>query len=743
MNRTLLFLIGLFACASVFGAKPDVEAVQKRVREKHYKFRVGHNPATEYPLEKLCGLKIPADVASQKLKATPPKQPLPESFDWRQLDGCTPVKNQGGCGSCWAFAAVGVAESQYLIQTYTTLDLSEQWLVSCTDAGSCDGGWYGGAFSYMIDVKDSCSASGAPLEELFPYAADDIPCNCENGQRYLITEWSSIAQDVESMKEAIMTHGPIAVAIAADDMFQCYVGGVFDADVGTDTNHAVVLVGWDDTQGKNGIWYLRNSWGAGWGEGGYMRIEYNCNRVGSSPAWARLVPENEPNCFDVPDPYPTIKAAMNAAGDGDIITLAPGVYSGPNNTNVNFAAKNVQIRSINPIDPDIVAQTVIDCQGSGRAFVFEGGQTSRAMIQGLTIRNGLINDNGGAVYCFYSSPTIKNCVFENNRAAGSILKKNGGGIALYNSSPTIANCKFISNSATGAGGGISCRDGSSPIISNCEILNNTAGAEGGGIFCWINSIAQISHVVIAGNHADSFGGGLYFYECTAIAPADPNVPTVDFVTIADNSTGSYGGGICLWDSKIKLNNSIVWNNSGPQSVGRQIALIDDSLDGTVLMVNYCDVTGLNQGPLLEPSGSVECKLEWGEGNFQADPLFVNPSAGDYHLKSAAGHWQPGTRQWLLDDGENYDPLDDQNSPCIDAGDPSAEVTAEYNCNGFRVNVGAYGNTEQASRSYGQKCCMMCIPTDFNCDCRINLEDLIYMMDDWLQCNFLPRHYCDD
>jgi predicted outer membrane repeat protein len=743
MNRTLLLLIALFVCASVYGAKPDVEAVQKRVREKQYKFRVGRNPATEYPLEKLCGLKIPADAAGQKLKATPPQQPLPESFDWRQLDGCTPVKNQGGCGSCWAFAAVGVAESQYLIQSYTTLDLSEQWLVSCTEAGTCDGGWYGGAFGYMIDVKDSCSASGAPLEELFPYEADDIPCNCENGQRYLITEWSPIAQDVESMKEAIMTHGPIAVAIAADDMFQCYVGGVFDADVGTDINHAVVLVGWDDTQGEHGIWYLRNSWGAGWGEGGYMRIEYNCNYVGSNPAWARLVPENEPNLLNVPEPYPSIKAAMAAAGDGDIITLAPGVYSGPNNTNVNFAGKNVQIRSINPIDPDIVAQTVIDCQGAGRAFVFEGSQTARAMLQGLTIKNGLINDNGGAVYCYYSSPTIKNCIFENNRAAGSILKKNGGAMALYNSSPTIVDCKFISNSATGAGGAISCRDGSSPIISNCEILNNTAGAEGGGVFCWINSIAKISHVVIAGNHAEGFGGGLYFYECTAITPADPNVPTVDFVTIADNSTGSYGGGICLWDSRIKLNNSIVWNNSGTQSVGRQIALIDDSLDGTVLTVNYCDVTGLNQGHLLEPSGSAECTLEWGQGNFQADPLFVNPSAGDYHLKSAAGHWQPASRQWLLDDGDNYDPSDDQNSPCIDAGDPSVEVTAEYNCNGSRINIGAYGNTEQASRSYGQKCCMMCIPADFNCDCRINLEDLGYLMDEWLQCNFLPRHYCDD
>jgi hypothetical protein len=124
-------------------------------------------------------------------------------------------------------------------------------------------------------------------------------------------------------------------------------------------------------------------------------------------------------------------------------------------------------------------------------------------------------------------------------------------------------------------------------------------------------------------------------------------------------------------------------------------------------------------------------------------MFVNPAAGDYHLKSASGHYEPATRQWVLDDGDNYNPDDDLNSPCIDAGDPEVEVTGEYACNGSRVNLGAFGNTEQASRSAGQKCCMMCTPTDFNCDCRINLEDLAYLLEDWLKCNYLPRHYCDD
>ena len=728
---------------TAYGEKPDIQAVQKKVRDRQYKFQVGPNPATQYTLEQLCGLKIPAHVSGQKLKAPLPPQKLPASLDWRKLDGCSPVKNQGGCGSCWAFAAMGVVESQYLIQTYKTLDLSEQWLVSCTDAGTCDGGFYGRAFDFMVDAKDKCGLTGALLEEAFPYKAGNVPCTCPLGDRYRITKWSSLSEDMVSMKMAIMTYGPIAVSIAADDMFQCYVGGIFDADIGTKINHAVVLVGWDDTQGEHGIWYLRNSWGTGWGEAGYMRIEYGRNKVGSSPAWARCIPDNEPNFLDVPKPFATIKAALTAAGRGDIITLAPGVYSGPNNTNINLAGKDVLIRSINPADPDIVAGTIIDCKSTGRAFSFEKGEGPGAMLYGLTIKNGNINDNGGAVYCYYSNPTIKHCVFENNKAAGTILKKNGGALALYNSSPIIADCKFINNSATGAGGGISCRDGSNPTISNCDILRNTAGAEGGGIYSWINSFANMSHTVIAGNHADGFGGGLFLYECTTISLAEPNIPTIDFVTIADNSSNGYGGGICLWDSKIKLSNSILWNNSGGQPLGSQIAMIDDSLDETILSVNYCDVTGLDQGHLLEPANSPECTLGWGKGNFQADPLFANPAAGNYHLKSASGHWEPTTRQWVLDDGGNFDPADDQNSPCIDAGDPAVAVTAEYACNGGRGNIGAEGNTEQASRSASQKCCMMCIPTDFNCDCRIDLADLAYLMDDWLKCNFLPRYYCVD
>lgn len=744
-NRIYIFIFLFFVLISSesYARKPDVEAVRKRVRQKGYTFEVGPNPATNYSIEELCGTRRPEGLLLQSQAIPAPKQmPLPQRFDWRELGGCTPIKNQGACGACWAFGAMGVAESQYLIQTSQTLDFSEQWLVSCTEAGDCGGGWYGSAFDYMITEADAKGQSGNPLEVVFPYQTLDIPCEFVDSQRYLLTNWSTVEENVDAIKQAIQTYGPVVVMIYAEELFQCYIGGVFNADVEGDSNHAVVLVGWDDAQGAEGIWFLRNSWGTGWGENGCMRIEYGRNNVGQAPAFAEFIPPEDPNALAVPDVYPTIQAAVDAASSGAVIILAPGTYTGPGNRDIDLGGKNLTIRSVNPADANCVSATVIDCQGAPenvhRAFHFAGGENSTSLLNGLTIRNGYVADNGGAVYCYYSHPTITNCIFENNTASG--FKKAGGAIALYNSSPQISNCQFYGNTASDFGGAISCRDKSSPKISYCRILNNIAGAEGGGIYCWIDSMAMVDHTVIAKNYAEDAGGGLFFYECADVEMPDgnePNSPVITFCTITENATNGFGGGLFCMDSIVEMNNSILWNNDSPQMLGDQIALMDDSLIGTTLHVNYCDVTGLDQDHWLEAN----CTLFWGDGNLDADPLFADPAQYDYHLQSASGHWDESTHNWVLDDGGNYDPADDQNSPCIDAGNPALPVGDELKCNGGRINIGAYGGLQTASRSHAEKCCMGCIQADLNCDCVINLEDLAVLVSNWLECNLLPRYHC--
>jgi len=274
-------------------APEDIRTLRQRGEAEGWTFTVGENDATRRPMEELCGLVIPDDwwVGARFDPCTPPRG-LPSAFNWCDLGGCTPVKNQGGCGSCWAFATIGPFECNILIRDGVTVDLSEQWLVSCTEAGSCEGGWYHEAFKYLVEggLTDPCGDSGAVLEQYSPYVAWDKPCGCPYPHDYFLAGWAVIGSTGEvantgAIKQAIIEHGPVAVAVHVNDAFHAYDGGIFNGCADGVINHAVTLVGWDDDQGSDGVWYLRNSWGAGWGEDGYMRIEYGCSRVGYAASY--------------------------------------------------------------------------------------------------------------------------------------------------------------------------------------------------------------------------------------------------------------------------------------------------------------------------------------------------------------------------------------------------------------------------------------------------------------------------
>jgi C1A family cysteine protease len=214
---------------------------------------------------------------------------LPAYYDWRALGKTPPIRNQGNCGSCWAFATVGVLESAIMIKDgVKNIDLSEQYLVSCNDSGwSCLGG--GTAHDYHESQKvPTEKQAGAVLESSFPYKAADVACGGPYNHPYQISSWSFInyeTPDVEAIKHDIYTYGPVKVSVCAGRAFMNYRGGIFATNESSAcsgyTNHAVVLVGWDDTRGPNGVWILRNSWGTGWGEHGYMYIDRTVSNVGS------------------------------------------------------------------------------------------------------------------------------------------------------------------------------------------------------------------------------------------------------------------------------------------------------------------------------------------------------------------------------------------------------------------------------------------------------------------------------
>jgi C1A family cysteine protease/predicted secreted protein len=210
---------------------------------------------------------------------------LPLAFNWCDQGACTPVKNQSTCGSCWAFSTVGPLESNILYYDGLVKDLSEQYLLSCnTDGWSCDGGNFAHDYHEWKKPPGEPDA-GAVYETDFPYTAQDDPCYPPHDHHEKIVDWDYVGNNhsvpsVANIKQAILDYGPVSVAICIGSAFRSYPGGIFDTSECTNPNHAVVLVGWDDEQGDNGVWYLRNSWGGSWGESGYMRIEYGTSAVG-------------------------------------------------------------------------------------------------------------------------------------------------------------------------------------------------------------------------------------------------------------------------------------------------------------------------------------------------------------------------------------------------------------------------------------------------------------------------------
>lgn len=242
---------------------------------------------------------------------------VPSSFNWCDQGGCTPVKDQLYCGSCWAFATSGVVESLIRIEDNITRDLSEQYLVSCNNLGwGCAGG--SRAFDFFIDeIPPGETAAGAVYESDFPYESGSTgtngPCTGQPHTHHeTLVSWGteSGTPAPATIKQLIYDYGPVYVSVCASGpLFNGYSGGIYQTDekayCGGGTDHGVVLVGWDDNQGPSGVWYLRNSWGTLWGEnGGYMRIAYGVSNVGRYPAYAVYegVPNDPPNTPSDPVP---------------------------------------------------------------------------------------------------------------------------------------------------------------------------------------------------------------------------------------------------------------------------------------------------------------------------------------------------------------------------------------------------------------------------------------------------------
>ena len=293
---------------------PEIEAIQREIDANGYSWTATRNWTTdlsEEEFQNLLGARIPPEVLRRFEALDPDDFPiardLPDSFSWRTLGGVSAVKSQGGCGSCWDFAAHSALEAMILIYSSVELDLSEQQILSCETGGyGCGGGWYSWAWNYIRE-------NGSVDETCMPYVADDEePCvDAPCIKVATCKRWIDIPNDVDAIKTAVLD-GPVATTFTVYSDFGSYGSGCYEHADTDPINHAVAIVGWDDNKCApgDGAWLCKNSWGDWWGDlGGFFWIKYGSAAVGTATQQVFYYPGNN----IVYDGH----TVNDAAGDGD------------------------------------------------------------------------------------------------------------------------------------------------------------------------------------------------------------------------------------------------------------------------------------------------------------------------------------------------------------------------------------------------------------------------------------------
>ncbi|HUU68127.1 MAG TPA: dockerin type I domain-containing protein [Planctomycetota bacterium] len=380
----------------------------------------------------------------------------------------------------------------------------------------------------------------------------------------------------------------------------------------------------------------------------------------------------------------SIQAAIDTAKNGDVVIVRDGVYSGKGNREIDFRGKQVTVCSEN--GPGACA---IDC-GSRRGFIFRSNEGRESILAGLTIVNAAGDGPGGAILCVNASPVIAG-----NRIAGNSAAS-GAAVFCRNSSAMITGNQIACNRAMRAAG-IDCSAGSGCTIIGNAITANDAEHAAGGLAVGASSALVVGNAILA--NAAPIGGGMLIAGsnpifCNNVVAANSaqvgggiclaGTAGLNVInnTLAGNTAEICGGAACLIAAPVMVRSCILWDNKSPD--GSQLALIA-SHGGCSATVRYCDLTGGQNGVMAQRG----CSLNWGDGMLDVDPLFVDASGGNFHLQSRVGRWEHVAGTWVKDD---------KTSPCIDAGDPTSFFWREIEVNGGRVNMGAYGNTREASRS---------------------------------------------
>ena len=431
--------------------------------------------------------------------------------------------------------------------------------------------------------------------------------------------------------------------------------------------------------------------------------------------------------------FATIQKAIDTAFNGDTVIVADGTYTGPGNRDIDFNGKAITVRSTDPNDPNIVAATIIDCNGTKdephRGFIFHSEEDGNSVLAGLTITNGYAN-LGGGIYCYAASPSIRKCTIWHNSAAYSSGEYgHGAGIYCHSGSLQISNCIISHNSGDfifaggiycvhsnlkisdsvismnkakyGASGGVGCSRSSMTVI-NCTINGNIAHGGAGGITLW-ESNATIADCMVSGNK----GGGI---------TASESECTIENCIIRANS-GTEGGGVSAYSwprLNVTITNCLISGNIGRGNGGGLKVVTSGSISNCTIVGNYapiggglykcdallnnCIIWGNSPEQIVDIYDTTKINYSdiqggWpGEGNIDADPCFVEPgywaNANDPNIIV-----EPDDPNAIWIEGDYYLL---PNSLCIDTGDPhylpepnETDIDGNPRIIGDAIDMGAY------------------------------------------------------
>jgi uncharacterized protein with beta-barrel porin domain len=516
---------------------------------------------------------------------------LPSSFDLRDINGHSyigPVRDQGACGSCYAFGALAAAESvynrHYDLYDDAAVDLSESfivWSLSPLYEGiaGCNGG-------NVADPSTAIVEHGVPLETDFPYVTTDPgPDNLHwDAPRIEFAEWYRIPpNDIETTKRVLQRFGAVRVSVLVDLDFNYYqAGDIFqNTDTAADStlpyksssNHAVSLVGWEDDPGDNGMgyWILRNSWSTGWGEDGYMRIRYTSAKANMKGTYILYEPwGGEDVHWENAGELQAVPWSAGGTTNAHAVDIWTGVGSSVTNTGTLSATAEA--------DTDLATARGVYLWGGPQGSVTNQGliRSEASSLQGQAIAYGICAQanevqNTGQIFANASAAN------DQALAYGTLLFNGGSEVDLQNNGQITAGAE--GGNARAYGVWTDSRS-QSTVVNNGWITANASSTSATGLLLSGEGAASVTNTVRIEATADSGSAyGIY-------AKADATI--VNIGSILASSSGGFATGLRLSGGPAAITNT-----------GRIEATAD--LGEATGIVAYVDTTIINIGQILASS----------------------------------------------------------------------------------------------------------------------------------------------